>query len=621
MKTTWTDIALGATMLVSLAVLHVMAPLPEFSAGLFSLPPALFFAIPLSQAYLQAIRVVRASMQSHSGQLPRACFRRAMASRRLTWLVLWGAYFLAWEFIGNRASGLGLHLDFPVSFMGSATCLIVISLMVASCLVWAPRCSKLWKLAPLVLLTAPVGIAVLWFLVYVTMAMLAAAGLYDPGYMSMGLIFGPPLLASMVAFAAAPAACIWSLWKGDAWFGKINTFPSEDAVPPRTAPPPEETASADVACHWAWNSKGIRLLCGLAATGLLLICVVLGVSWSMHGPDENVTCLDVVESRFAGRLRVAVDDRYAYYCDGGCGFKILDISDTKEKLKEVSSLVLPSGFLDVEVSGNLAYVSDWEGLSVIDVSNTSTPRVVGRLPMPDKKIDGVTVKAPLACVASWNGLLFVVDVSDPSAPTLQGSYDAGQAGGFTSFSPGPIIQDMAFSGQHVLCACGQAGLMVLDVSNPSVPVLAGTYKTGSYCVCAVDTSGSRAFLTLGSPKGHSQFQIIDLCSPSRPALIASLPMAGIAQDVSIAGSLAYVTLGSAGMIIVDVSNPSSPEVRESYRPYAHGQFRIHFSKVVAHDSLVYLSNGEGARQGLHVLKYSLAQDQSTGHPSRKEPTR
>ena len=165
----------------------------------------------------------------------------------------------------------------------------------------------------------------------------------------------------------------------------------------------------------------------------------------------------------------------------------------------------------------------------------------------------------------------------------------------------------------LLCACGPAGLLIIDVSNPSAPVLAGTYKDGANFIRGVDASGSNAFVASSLKEGSSRLQILDLTTPSHPTLVASLDTPGVAQDVSVAGSLAYVTVGPAGMIIVDVSNPGAPYVCDSYRPYAHGQLIIHFAKVAASDSFVFVDNRDGPKAGLHILRYSPRQEMKGSH--------
>jgi len=69
-----------------------------------------------------------------------------------------------------------------------------------------------------------------------------------------------------------------------------------------------------------------------------------------------------------------------------------------------------------------------------------------------------------------NGLV-VVDVSNPAAPTLKGSYDTAW------YSEG-----IAVAGDYAYLADLSSGLVVVDVSDPAVPTLKGSYDTVGFQV-------------------------------------------------------------------------------------------------------------------------------------------
>lgn len=94
----------------------------------------------------------------------------------------------------------------------------VILLLAASCFVWAPRCRKLWKLALLTLMTVAFVFTLFSVLSYVVVLLLDTLELLDLGYMGMGLLVFPPLVASVLSIVGALCALIWARRKGDAWF-------------------------------------------------------------------------------------------------------------------------------------------------------------------------------------------------------------------------------------------------------------------------------------------------------------------------------------------------------------------------------------------------------------------
>ncbi|MCK9566182.1 MAG: hypothetical protein M0Q43_09055, partial [Methanothrix sp.] len=74
----------------------------------------------------------------------------------------------------------------------------------------------------------------------------------------------------------------------------------------------------------------------------------------------------------------------------------------------------------VAVSGGYAYVANTGlGLQIIDVSNPSNPTLAGSCDTPGSAI-GVAVSGSYAYVADYDKGLQIIDVSDPSNPTPAG---------------------------------------------------------------------------------------------------------------------------------------------------------------------------------------------------------
>ena len=66
-----------------------------------------------------------------------------------------------------------------------------------------------------------------------------------------------------------------------------------------------------------------------------------------------------------------------------------------------------------------------------------------------------------------------------------------------------------------------------------------------------------SFPLLTVADGSSGLQIVNISSPSSPALIGTYNTLGYAQDVTVSGNYAYVADNTAGLQIIDISNPSS----------------------------------------------------------------
>lgn len=109
------------------------------------------------------------------------------------------------------------------------------------------------------------------------------------------------------------------------------------------------------------------------------------------------------------------------------------------------------------------------------------------------------------------------------------------------------------AGNYAYVAAGSAGLQVVDVTDRSSPVIAGSLDTSGTAI-DVRVVGNVVYLA----DGVSGLQIIDVTDPGAPSLLASYDTAGIAQDLKVDNQYAYIADGKSGLEIVDVHNPARP---------------------------------------------------------------
>jgi hypothetical protein len=69
-------------------------------------------------------------------------------------------------------------------------------------------------------------------------------------------------------------------------------------------------------------------------------------------------------------------------------------------------------------------------------------------------------------------------------------------------------------------------------------------------------------------------------------LLSALPLGGSNEEVFAVGNRAYVARDSAGLAIIDTTNPSAPLLRNTILPFAHA----HITDVVVVGNIAYLSN-------------------------------
>ena len=191
----------------------------------------------------------------------------------------------------------------------------------------------------------------------------------------------------------------------------------------------------------------------------------------------------------------------------------------------------------VASAGDYVYYSSGSVLMIADVSNPVAPMAVGELQLPDL-IQGIEVADEIAHVVCGDHGYWMVDVGLPSAPSIVGSYPTG------GFAGG-----VAVSGDLVFVADGMPGLTILDVSQPSsIELVSQLYVVNSY---AVEVLGPHAYLV-----GWDGLRIVDVSDPSLPVILGSDPQPGLQLVVS--GDYAYVAAYPVGLRVYDVSSPGAP---------------------------------------------------------------
>ncbi len=271
---------------------------------------------------------------------------------------------------------------------------------------------------------------------------------------------------------------------------------------------------------------------------------------------------------------VAVSGNYAYVvinCGLFCGgfLDVIDISDPANPQRVGGYVTWAS---DVAVSGNYAYVADHNaGLQVIDVSNPANPQRVGGYDTSGSAWD-VAVSGNYAYVADYDAGLQVIDVSAAANPQRVGTHGTGGLADHVAVSG-----NYAYVANVPTCTGNVGGLQVIDVGNPANPQPVGGYIISSPQGLAV--SGNYAYLgNLGPiicPAGagnHASpaddtagLQVIDVSNPANPQRVGGY--SGYALDVAVSGNYAYVAAGQrwigsnyfGSFEVIDVSSPANPK--------------------------------------------------------------
>ncbi len=199
-----------------------------------------------------------------------------------------------------------------------------------------------------------------------------------------------------------------------------------------------------------------------------------------------------------------------------------------------------------DFSSDRAYLGSGTMLLVLDISNAAQPTLLGEVKL-DFAPSGIAVVDDLAYVVGEN--LQVVDVSDPTAPTIVNTVSFnGSAREVASF-PGFLLISMSNA------------LRSYDLTNPEAPVFVDSLVFGDLTHTTsghIEVVGNIAYVPT-----NPALELVDLTTPDELSLISSVDIQG-ASAIKTTGSLAVV-VGDANedFVILDVSNPAAPVTRSS----------------------------------------------------------
>jgi len=277
---------------------------------------------------------------------------------------------------------------------------------------------------------------------------------------------------------------------------------------------------------------------------------------------------------------------------------IFDVSDPSSPQEMSHLYFIPPYASDIVIAnvGTITYaftVNTDYGIAIIDVTDPNKPYKVTDFVQPS--FDWVTwmcklfVKEQfLYAVGDW---LWIIDVSAPAIPALTGYYDTGNHatnihGPHRLISPADDICAIANWGN---------GLQLIDVSNPSTPLVRGSILWPGYYCRDVHLSPRYRYAYTVLYGGY--LKICDMRNPNSPCEIGSLlPPSAPLRLFQLAD---YVYASCVGYFrAIDVSDPYNPWEAGQY---AYGQPVIGY-EVFALGQLAYsLARPISTETGLFVF--------------------
>ena len=247
---------------------------------------------------------------------------------------------------------------------------------------------------------------------------------------------------------------------------------------------------------------------------------------------------------------VEAADDYVYLAASNLGLQIVDATNPAAPV-EVGRCLPDSNPFSTAVVGDYAYVVDGYGLHTIDATDRQNPVEVGSVFLPwggdDWLSRTIAVAGGYAYVAQaanhWrvglSGGLWIVDITNPTAPVEVGSYNLRTA-----------AWGVAVAGDYAYVVY-QSGLRIIDISVPSAPVSAGDFAVSGARSVAVEEL--HAYITTGGG-----VRMIGVRNPAAMIEIDYYALPGWATDVAVADGYVYVADGSGGLYALRRDEPSDP---------------------------------------------------------------
>ena len=237
---------------------------------------------------------------------------------------------------------------------------------------------------------------------------------------------------------------------------------------------------------------------------------------------------------------LAIANNRAYLAVRDTGLVIVDIS-VPASPAIIGTYVSEYEIHAVDAVGDLAYVSDYYELSVIDCADPANPVLAGYLETGPyaSEIDAAGGTAYAVC---RSGGFRIYDVADPGSISESGVIEHG------------VMSALQMSGDYLFAFNSRKGMTVIDVSVPEAPVEIAE-MSGLTGVNTAAVSGD--YLCIAGE--DSTFRIIGVANPAAPEVIYSHTIEGYCYSISAEGSYAFLISFEAGGSRLTVFNFADPE--------------------------------------------------------------
>lgn len=273
---------------------------------------------------------------------------------------------------------------------------------------------------------------------------------------------------------------------------------------------------------------------------------------------------------------VTAVDKYIYITDGLNGLSIANVTSLTDILL-FNKVIDPSvqynpnyGYYDalynIKISGSIACISvnaacpgmcqgDLTEIRLYDITDRSKPI---KLAIIQLNPEDILVEGSYIYVTGNKDLsseLNIIDISNPSQPKILSTLSINGPGKLAKQGNKIYVSQVR---QDFTNIDNYKNIQVVDVTNPSVPILEGNpsgWSSFNISYSPILVTGNTAYI---SSTFVGQVSILDMSNISEPVLIKTIHLTDSIYSMAMYGSYLYLACGNEGVKIYDIANPQDP---------------------------------------------------------------
>ena len=222
-----------------------------------------------------------------------------------------------------------------------------------------------------------------------------------------------------------------------------------------------------------------------------------------------------------------------------------------------------------------------ETVDVEEFSGVPNSYIVSKLKVPGQAID-VDISGNYAYLTNDLGVLYVIDINDKENPSI-----VGKCKGINSANIVIVKDDYAYISytewiSDDIEAYTVCGFYIVDIKDKENPELTGNYNTGENnkkSVYGLFIEGDYAYIntTVENENGEiSRLEIVDISRKRNPEIVCAYEVEGLPSSIWIKDSLAYINInfydyekneytGVSKLLILDIKDKKNPKFLNSYK--------------------------------------------------------